>query len=122
METIAELSIRLFEPGDAFRLLGAVDAVSKAEKTVRFEGGYETQDNSTLEVDFQGTIADAKLLKEFLDPQMRAETEKNLQSTFVLQFDGGLSMAGTAAETLTEKLARFASSAAYVSATATAGK
>jgi hypothetical protein len=120
VETIAELSIRLFEPGDAFRLLGAVDAVPKADKTVRFEGGYETQDGSTLEVDFQGAIGDAKLLKEFLDPQMRAASEKNLESTFVLRFDGGLSMAGTTAETLTEKLARFASGAAYVSATATA--
>ena len=120
VEKIAELSIRMFEAGDAFRLLGAVGGVSGAEKTVEFKGGYETPDGSSLKIDFQGTVTEAQPLKEFLDAQMRAAPDKDLHSAFKLKFDGGLSMAGTAAETLTDKLARFASGAAYVSATATA--
>ncbi len=120
VEKIAELTIRMFEAGDAFRLLGAIGAVSGAEKTVKFEGGYETQDGSSLEIDFHGSVAEAQPLKEFLDAQMRSTASKDLRSTFTLKFDGGLGMAGTDAEMLTEKLARFASGAAYVSASATA--
>ena len=121
VEKIAELSIRMFEAGDAFRLLGAIGAVSGAEKTVKFEGGYETQDGSSLEIDFHGSVAEAQPLKEFLDAQMRAASSKDLQSTFNLNFDGGMGMTGTAPETLTDKLARFASGAAYVSASAKIG-
>ena len=111
----------MFEAGDAFRLLGAIGAVSGAEKTVKFEGGYETQDGSSLEIDFHGSVAEAQPLKEFLDAQMRAASSKDLQSTFNLNFDGGMGMTGTAPETLTDKLARFASGAAYVSASAKIG-
>jgi hypothetical protein len=122
VEKIGKLIIRMFEAGDAFRLLGAVGAVPRAEKTVKFEGGYETQEGSTLEIDFQGTISDAQPLKEFLDPQLRAASEKSLQSAFELKFEAGLAMHGTEAETLTDRLARFASGAAYVSAAAEVGK
>lgn len=115
---IGKLTIRLFDAGDAFRLLGAVGAVSGTEKSVKFEGYYTTTAGSTLEFDFQGAVADAQPVKEFLDPQIRAAAEKSLEAAFALTFAGGLSMQGDAAETLTERLARFASSAAYVSATA----
>lgn len=122
VEKISKLTIRIFDVGDAFRLLGAVGAVSGAEKSVKFQGAYETTERSTLEFDFQGSVADAQPLKEFLDSQIRAAAEKNLESAFELKFEGGLPMLGDAAETLTERLARFASSAAYVSATAEVGK
>lgn len=118
VEKISKLTIRLFDVGDAFRLLGAVGAVSGAEKSVKFQGAYETTEGSTLEFDFHGAVADAQPLKEFLAPQIRAAAERNLQSAFELKFQAGLPMLGDAAETLTERLARFASSAAYVSATA----
>lgn len=121
VDRIGKLTIRMFEAGDAFRLLGAVGAVAGAEKTVRFEGHYETAEGSTLEFDFQGSVDDAKPLKEFLDSQMRAAVDKPLQSTFEVKFTAGLAMQGDAAESLTERLARFATGAAYVSATAEIG-
>lgn len=118
VEKISKLTIRPFDVGDAFRLLGAVGAVSGAEKTVKFKGYYITTASSTLEFTFQGAVADAQPVKEFLDSQIRAAAEKHLESAFELKFEAGLSMLGDAAETLTERLARFASSAAYVTATA----
>jgi hypothetical protein len=121
VEKIGKLTIRLFDAGDAFRLLGAVGAVAGADKSVKFEGGYETADGSTLEISFHGSVDEAKPLKEFLDPQLRAASEKSLESAFELKFEAGLVMQGNAAETLTERLARFASGAAYVSATAEIG-
>ena len=69
---------------------------------------------------FEGPVPDAQPVKEFLEPQLRDATSKSLEAGFVLTFGDGLAMKGDAAEKLTERLARFASGAAYVSATAEA--
>ena len=118
IENIGGLTIRMFEAGDAFRLLGAVGAISGAEKTVTITGGYETREGGSLELEFRGPVPDAQPVKEFLDPQLRDASSKNLAADFQLTFAEGLSMHGDAAEKLTERLAKFASGAAHVSATA----
>ncbi len=118
VEAIGTLAIRMFEAGDAFRLLGAVGAVSGADKSVEITGGYETREGGSFELEFRGPVSDAQPVKEFLEPQLRDASSKNLEAGFELTFAEGLSMHGDAAEKLTESLARFASGAAYVSATA----
>ena len=117
---IGTLTIRLFEAGDAFRLMGAVAAVQGADKTVTIAGGYETRDGGSFELDFRGPPLDAQPVREFLEPQLRDASSQSLQAGFELVFANGLAMQGDAAEKLTERLARFASGAAYVSATAEA--
>ena len=117
---IGTLTIRLFEAGDAFRLMGAVAAVPGADKTVTIAGGYETRDGGSFELEFRGPPLDAQPVREFLEPQLRDASSQNLQAGFDLVFANGLAMQGDAAEKLTERLARFASGAAYVSATAEA--
>ena len=118
MEKVRLLSIRMFEAGDAFRLLGAIGAVSGASKEVRFTGGYETRDGGSFSLEFTGPAADAQPVKEFLEPQLRAAQTQDLEVGFALAFEHGLPMTGDAAEKLTDRLSRFASGAAYVSATA----
>ena len=118
VDQVEKLTIRMFESGDAFRLLGAVGAVSGADKQVTIEGGYETRDGGSFELNFRGSVPDAQPVKEFLQPQVRDAAAANLQAGFELTFGDGLSMQGDAAEKLTERLAKFASGAAYVSATA----
>ena len=118
VKTIAVLSIRMFEAGDAFRLLGAVGAISGAEKRVTIAGGYETREGGSFELDFGGPVSDAQPVKEFLEPQLRDASSTNIEAGFQLSFAEGLPMDGDEAEKLTERLARFASGAAYVSATA----
>ena len=120
VETIGALTIRLFEAGDAFRLLGAVGAVPGAGRVVTMEGGYETRDGGTFELEFRGPVTDAQPVREFLEPQLRDASTTDLKAGFELTFEDGLSMTGDAAEKLTERLSRFASGAAYVSATAEA--
>lgn len=115
------LTIRMFEVGDAFRLLGSVAAVQGAKKTVSFAGGYETQDGGSFQIEFRGPVSDAQPVREFLDPQLRAARTRDLTAGFELTFADGLSMTGNAAETFTERLCRFAG-AAYVSATAHAAE
>ena len=108
----------MFEAGDAFRLLGAVGAVSGADKSVRIKGGYETRESGSFEFEFLGPVSDAQPVKEFLEPQLRDASSKSIDVGFQLTFTEGLSMQGDMAEKLTERLSRFASGAAYVSATA----
>ena len=108
----------MFEAGDAFRLLGAVGAISGAEKRVTITGGYETREGGSFELDFGGPVSDAQPVKEFLEPQLRDASSTNIEAGFQLSFAEGLPMDGDAAEKLTERLAKFASGAAYVSATA----
>ena len=118
VDAIDILTIRMFEAGDAFRLLGAVGAVSGAEKLVTITGGYETREGGSFELEFRGPVPDSQPVKEFLEPQLRDALTKNLEAGFQLTFAEGLSMQDDVAEKLTERLARFASGAAYVSATA----
>ena len=118
VEAIGVLTIRMFEAGDAFRLLGAVGAASRAKKIVTVQGGYETRDGGSLQFEFNGPVPDAQLLKEFLEPQLRDAVGADLQAKFELTFEDGLSMRDDAAEKFTERLVKFASGAAYVSATA----
>lgn len=122
IEAIASVTVRLFEAGDAFRLMGAVGAVSGAKKTVRLAGGYETKDGGTLEMQFLGPVSDAAPVKEFLDAQLRSAASTTMEAGFEIVFDSGLSMAGDAAEKFTERLTKFASGAAYVTASAEIAK
>ena len=117
---VSKLTIRMFEAGDGFRLLGAVGAVAGADKAVTMAGGYETRDGGSFMLEFNGSVADAQPVREFLEPQLRDCISRTLEVSFRLTFAAGLPLAGDAAERLTERLARFAGGAAYVAATAAA--
>ena len=118
IDRVGMLTIRMFEAGDAFRLLGSVGGVQRAEKVVTFTGGYETRDGGSFQIEFRGPVTDAQPVREFLEPQLRDAIARNLEAGFELTFADGLPMTGDAAETFTERLSRFAGGAAYVSATA----
>jgi hypothetical protein len=115
---IGGLEIKMYESGDAFKLLGAVGAVSSATKKVSLVGAYGTKEGSEFQFEYHGLIDDAKPVKEFLDAQFRAAKEQTLNAVFDLRFEHGLDLAGDTAEKMTEKLVRFASGAAYVTAVA----
>ena len=120
VERIGELIIRVFDAGDAFRLLSVVGRVAGADKQVALSGGYETSADGACELDFQGTVADAQPVREFLEPQLRAASTTRMEASFTLTFPDGLAVQGQAPEQLAEELCRFASGAAFVSATARA--
>jgi hypothetical protein len=114
------LSIRLFDATDAFRMLGSVNAEKGCAKQVKLTGGYVTSEGSEMQLEFTGGPLDAMPVKDFLVPQLNAARERDIQAVFVLTFNPGLPLAGDAAEKLGERLAKFASGAAYVTATAQA--
>jgi hypothetical protein len=121
VQTISMLHLKLYDAVDAFRLLGLISGIPKADKSVHITGGYETAEGGTLEITFTGPVADAQPVKDFLDPQLRAAREKDVSVTLTLTFSEGLPLAGDAPEKLTERLSRFGTGAAYVSATTEGG-
>ena len=86
----------------------------QAAPTVQFNAG------SSLAIEYRGTPADAQPLKDFLEPQLRAAKEKNMEARFEIGFSEGLPLSGDAPEKLTEQLTRFATGSAYVEAMAEA--
>ncbi|MCB1127140.1 MAG: hypothetical protein KDM81_11620, partial [Verrucomicrobiae bacterium] len=114
------LSVRLFDATDGFRMLGSVNAEKGCSKKVKLAGGYVTQGGGELQIEFDGPPQDALPVKDFLVPQLNAARERDVQATFILTFDPGLALSGDEPERLTERLAKFASGAAYVAATAEA--
>ena len=118
IERIGDLTLRLFDAGDAFPLLGVAGRIAGADKTVVLRGAYETQDGGSCELEFQGPLPDAQPVREFLEPQLRAASSTHLEASIGLAFHDGLAMRGQAPEQLAEELCRFASGAAFVSATA----
>ncbi len=115
---LMSLSLRVFDGQDAFKLLSIVNGIANADKRVEFNAEYETKDGSSLALEFNGRPDEGQPVKEFLDAQFRVATEKDLKTRYDLKFTNGLALSGDEAEKLTERLARFASGAAYVEAEA----
>ncbi|MGH7459458.1 MAG: ATP-binding protein, partial [Longimicrobiales bacterium] len=118
IQRLSAVRIRMFDASDAFRLIGAAAPIPGAQKSVRIDASYETTDDATFSCEFGGPLTEALPVKDFLDAQLRAAKEKQLEAELTLRFDGGLDMNGDAAEKLAERLTRQAIGAAYVTATA----
>ncbi len=118
LDKVDRIVIRLFEYGDAFKLVPIANTVAGAKRGVRLEGSFMTAQDSTFEFEFDGTAQDASTMKDYLEPQFRAAKETDLKASISFDFDAGLALDGDAADKFVEKLTRFASAAAYVEATA----
>lgn len=111
---IVRLVVRPFEPGDALRLLNAMNTVANAKKTVTLDISFEAADGSTTEIRFEGSPAEALPLKDFVEPQLRAAADKQVAASYRIDFAPALSLEGDATAKLTERLTRFATGAAEV--------
>jgi hypothetical protein len=117
---VGRLYLKLFDPNDGFRVLGLAGGIPKAAKSARISGAYETSDGATLELSFEGPSEDAAPVKDFLEPQLRAAKEKDVEVAVTLTFSDGLDLSGREPDKITERLGKFGGGAAYVTATAAA--
>ncbi len=113
---IGELTIRIFEAELGFRLLRVGASVPKARKSAAIDASYESEGGGTLELEFVGPISDAKPVTDFLEPQFRAATETRASISLTLSYPNGLTVGGNDLEKLTERLSRFVSGSAHVTA------
>lgn len=118
MGRVGVLTIKLYDAADAFKVMALSAGIPQASKRVAIEGGYETTAEGELSLEFQGPIEDAQPVKDFLEPQLRAAKEKQLSVIITVTFNEGLDLAGGEPDKLTERLGKYGSGAAYVSASA----
>jgi hypothetical protein len=110
--------IRLFEYGDAFKLIPIANTIAGTKRSVKLSGTFITTQDSEMQFEFNGTAQDAATMKDYLEPQFRAAKDTDLKTGISFEFEGGLTLEGDFADKFIEKLTRFASAAAYVEATA----
>jgi hypothetical protein len=120
LDKIDRVVIRLFEYGDAFKLIPIANTIAGAKRTVILSGGFVTAQDSEMNFEFKGIAQDASTMKDYLEPQFRAAKETDLKTSIAFDFEWGLRLDGDAADKFIEKLTRFANAAAYVEATAEA--
>ncbi len=118
LEKVDRVVIRLFEYGDAFKLIPIANTVAGTKRSVKLTGSFITTQDSEMQFEFSGVAQDASTMKDYLEPQFRAAKETDLQTSISFDFENGLALDGDAADKFIEKLTRFASAAAYVEATA----
>ncbi len=118
LKKVDRVVIRLFEYGDAFKLIPIANTVAGTKRSVKLAGSFITIQDSEMQFEFNGAAQDASTMKDYLEPQFRAAKETDLKTSISFDFEGGLALDGDAADKFIEKLTRFASAAAYVEATA----
>jgi hypothetical protein len=115
---VDRITVRLFEYGDAFKLIPIATSIAGTKRSVTLEGGYTTTQESEMMFEFRGDAQDASTIKDYLEPQFRAAKVTDLKASIQFEFEGGLALEGDASDKFIDKLTRFASAAAYVEATA----
>lgn len=116
---LAAVTVQCFDAGDLFRLLPAINAVAGATKRVSLRVELEMSEGGALSLEFSGPIAEAQLVREFLQPQIAAAKDKNASNLLLkLHFSSGFDLSGDAPERLREQLTRVGNAAVFVSAEA----
>jgi len=115
---LSELTIRIFDAEVGFPLLRVAASVPKARKAAEITSACKTAEGGELELRFAGPISEVRPITEFLEPQLRAATEPGAEVSLTLSFPEGLTLDGTDPEKLTERLSRFVSGSAHVTARA----
>lgn len=116
IEKLSKLSITPFDVAHLFMLLNVVESVPGAIKMAKLNVEFETANATIITVTADGTASDLKQLREFVEPQVRAAADKNIQAVIHLTFETGLELTGDEPEKIIERLTRFGTSAAFVEA------
>ena len=118
VKSLSEITIRIFDAEVGFPLLRVAASVPKAQKAVVIASACKSAEGGELELRYAGPVSDVQPITEFLEPQLRAAKEPDTEISLTLSFPDGLIVDGPDPEKLTERLSRFVSGPAHVTATA----
>ncbi len=114
-ESICKLTLNIYDARDGFALMMQAKRVTEATPSIAIKGEYGTDDGSVLKVEYDGTMREAELIREFLMRQIRSAREHDLQVTISLQFAKDVSAAKDTAAHIIKKLTPIGGSMAEVS-------
>ena len=93
-------------------------SVPNVQKAVEITSAYKSAEGGEVELRFAGPVTDERPITEFLAPQIRAATEADIEVSLTLLFPDGLTLDGLGPGKLTERLSKFVSGLAHVTACA----
>lgn len=117
VKSFSTLAIRPFDKTDGLRLMSLIQSIPNANKRVILAVSFETSSKSVVSVQFDGGVDDAAPLKDYLESQLRATDEGDVDVRFEVQFNPPLSVQTNSAEALIQRLTRLVSPVAEVIAT-----
>ena len=103
VQSIDILKIEVFDVDNAFRLIPAIRTVS-GTTVVFVSANYVSKDGGELNLEFNGPVSDAKLVSEFLQPQLRDSSEKFMELHIEIEFESELSLENDNVESFTSRL------------------
>lgn len=120
VEKVSTLAITPFDPAHFYLLLNVVESVPGATRRAVASIEFETAGGSTISVSIDGTVGDAKQTRDYIEPQLRAATDRHVTANISLSFTDGLALTSDEPEKIIERLTKFGTAAAYVEVTAEA--
>ena len=117
---MSTLAITPFDPAHFYLLLNVVESVPGTTRKAVASIEFETAGGSTISVSIDGTVSDAKQTRDYIEPQLRAATDRHVTANISLSFADGLPLDGDEPEKIIERLTKFGTAAAFVEVTAEA--
>ncbi len=118
VEKVSTLAITPFDPAHFYLLLNVVESVPGTTRRAVASIEFETAGGSTISVSIDGTVGDAKQTRDYVEPQLRAATDRHVTANISLSFADGLPLDGDEPEKIIERLTKFGTAAAFVEVTA----
>lgn len=116
------LVIRMFEADATWKLHQALAVLKGATVTCQFDADLSMDGVERFQVGFTGTLQKANTVKAFLEPQIRAASDKQFEAIYTVVFEKPLPTKTADADKLSGDLTRYGSGEAYVEAKATAAE
>ena len=109
------LEIEVYDGADAMPLLALARGITKADKSARLSGQFETSGGAVCEIGFDGPLGEVDPFREFLQQELQRAKDRNVTATLRLAFEPpGLSLADDTTEKLATLLTRVGGGAALV--------
>jgi hypothetical protein len=116
------LIIRMFEADATWKLHQALATLKGATVICQFDADLTLEGVERFQIGFTGTLQKANSVKAFLEPQIRAATDKQFEAVYTVTFDKPLPTKQADTDRLSSDLTRYGSGEAYVEAKATAAE
>src|SRR5262249_41173262 len=104
---IDRITIALYDAPSTWKVHGPMVTEKSAEIACTFDATMANEGIRSLKVQYDGEVSRATAVKSFLEPLLKTMPEKTFESTYTLEFAGGLALDGSAPEKLAENLGRM---------------
>lgn len=119
VKALKSLTMRLFDPTGAWGCHTAAATYRKAQVECMLEVKFDGEGVTAFEIHFEGSLAKANPVKQFLDNQLRqADGERDFEASYTLCFETPLSTSQASGDEFIQSMTKYAGAEAFVEAEA----